>query len=231
MIHRAGDIMTVRELHMSDETLHAEAVGSIILLTRVGQPESSMPDIRPALLAAHLSAAKLDHDTAEQAWKGEFHRVLGVLGCRQISHTRHDALSLSRAGWVVHDLLGIGIAKQLPVGARRPIRQALAAVAAAPDTSPGVQVLHAHGWRGNHLDLQAVLLEPEGSLITFGIRFESPEAVPARWLSHRFTAPPGKAFVYTRTTTSVFSREAYEPAVHELNARLGDRLQTHIAAF
>jgi len=216
---------------MSDQALHAEAVGSVILLTRHGRPDASVLDIRPALLAAHLSAAKLQSDTYERRWKGEFHRVLGLLGCRQTSHTHHDGLSFSRAGWVVHDLLRIGIAKQLPVAMRSPVRQALATVVAAPDSSPGVQVLHANGWRGTALDLQVVLLETDDSLVTFGIGFQSPEPVPERWLSHHFNAPRGKALVYTRTTTSIFSRELYEPLAQGLKTRLGDRLHTHIAAF
>ncbi|MGI4841374.1 MAG: hypothetical protein ACRYF9_27640 [Janthinobacterium lividum] len=223
--------MTALELPMSDEALHAEAVGSVILLTRHGRSDSSVLDIRPALLAAHLSAAKLHSDTHELHWKGEFHRVLGLLGCRQTSHTHHDGLSFSRAGWVVHDLLRIGIAKQLPVAMRRPVRQALATVAAAPDSSPGLQVLHANSWRGTALGLQVVLLETDGRLITFGIGFQSPEPVPERWLRHHFNAPRGKAFVYTWTTTSIFSRELYEPFAQGLKTRLGDRLHTHMAAF
>jgi len=68
---------------MSDQTLDAEAVGSLILLRRQGTPESSTLGIRPAVLAAHLSAAKLYGDANALRWKG--HRFQAPLGKAFIS--------------------------------------------------------------------------------------------------------------------------------------------------
>lgn len=217
---------------MSDQTLRVEAVASTILLSAQSSCESSLIDLRPGLLAAQLSAHKLCSASGEHhRWQKEFGRVLALLGWRQAINEKRDALMQGRKGWVVHEMLARGIAKQCSAQWALPIKQAMAKVAAAPEDCAAVRVLRAYGWHGTGLNLQVALLDTNGSLTTFGIRFKAHDAVPAQWLSHRFQPSVANPILHTRVTGSQFSSALYEPVVQGLKTRLGDRLHTDIAAF
>lgn len=216
---------------MSDQSLRVEAIGSMFLLTAQGRTDASLIDLRPGLLAAQLSAHKRCRAGGEpRCWQDEFGRVLAMLGWRQVLNEKHDAIMQGRSGWVVHEMLAHGFAKRCPQWAR-PIKQALAKVAAASADSAAVQVLRAYGWYGTELNLQAAFLDTDGSLTTYGIRVQAHEPVPAQWLSHHFQSFVANTMLYTRMNEFRFSKALYEPAVEGLKTRLGDRLHTAIAAL
>jgi hypothetical protein len=215
---------------MAADILRAEVVGSTIVL--MGDDHGALPalDICAGLLAADLGATKYCSNVASQRrWPGEWRRIMNLLGWRYSLWRQRRRVWPLGAPFIVHEQLAQGLGQLCSARAAVAVRATLAALAATQARSPAWDILRRHAWQGTQLNVQAALLDSDGKLLIFGVRYETPEPIALHWLRQNFGLATALSTVHTHAGTATLCAALYASASKQLSTKLCNRIDTEVA--